>query len=97
MMKEARTEVAVGVFTFIGLTLFAFVIFFVSDIYIFKKGYEFFVKFDYVSILDQGAPVRMSGVRVGEVKNLKMTYEEKTQKPAEEESIFQPQALQKKE
>jgi phospholipid/cholesterol/gamma-HCH transport system substrate-binding protein len=81
MMKEGRTEVAVGVFTFIGLTLFAFVIFFVSDIYVFKKGYEFFVKFDYVSILDQGAPVRMSGVRVGEVKKLQMTYEEKTQKP----------------
>lgn len=80
-MKQGKIELSVGIFTILGLALFCFAVFFVSDILIFKSGYEVNTKFNYIGIIDKGAPVRMSGVRVGEVREVKMYYEEKTQKP----------------
>ena len=87
-MAQKNIELIVGVFTFIGLVILSFLIFFVSDVVFFKKGYEINAVFNYVSILDKGAPVRMSGVRVGEVKNLAISYEEKTQKPVVTLTLF---------
>jgi len=87
-MTHGRIEAIVGIFTIIGLTLAGFVVFFVSDVYFLRQGYELNVKFNYVSILDKGAPVRMAGVRVGEVKEVGLAYEEKTQTPAVTVTLF---------
>ena len=53
-MTHGRIEAIVGIFTIVGLTLAGFVVFFVSDVYFLKQGYELNVKFNYVSILDKG-------------------------------------------
>jgi len=92
-MPQRNIELVVGIFTFIGLILLSVMIFFVSDIYIFKKGYEINAVFSYVSIIDKGAPVRMSGVRVGEVRNMVVSYEEKTQKPVVTMTLFLNQSV----
>lgn len=87
-MPQRNIELVVGIFTFIGLVLLSIMIFFVSDVLIFKKGYEINAIFSYISIIDKGAPVRMSGVRVGEVKSMNVSYEEKTQKPVVTLTLF---------
>lgn len=88
MLKQGKIEFVVGIFTIIALISLCFLIFFVSDVYLFKKGYEIIARFDYVSILDKGAPVRMSGVRVGEVKQVKMFYKEKTRQPVVDVTLY---------
>ena len=70
------------------LALFCFLVIFVSDALVFKKGYEINAKFNYVSIIDKGAPVRMAGVRVGVVKKVNFSYEEETQKPVVNMVLF---------
>jgi len=72
-MKKGRNEVMVGSFVVIGFVMLATLVFFVSGIYIFRQGIEVNVMYDYVSILDKGAPVRMAGVRVGEVNKVELT------------------------
>lgn len=71
-MKQARTEVMVGMFVVFGFILLSLVVFFVSGVYLVRPGYRVNVLFDYVSILDRGAPVRMAGVRVGEVSRVNL-------------------------
>ncbi len=68
----------VGLFVLIGFTMFSLMVFFVSGVYIFRKGYSVYVVYDYVSILDKGAPVRMAGVRVGEVSAVQLVHNEET-------------------
>lgn len=69
--RKLSLEFKVGVFAIITILLIFFFIFTQTK----KgqwKGYEIGVTFDYVGGLDLGAPVRLSGVRVGEVKNIKI-------------------------
>lgn len=76
-MKKGRSEVLVGMFVIIGFILLTITVFFVSGAYIFRPGYHINVMYEYVSILDKGAPVRMAGVRVGEVSNVELLFDEK--------------------
>lgn len=76
-MKKTRTEILVGTFVIFGFLILSLVVFFVSGVYLVRPGYKVFVMFNYVSILDKGAPVRMAGVRIGEVS--KVTLEEDRQ------------------
>jgi len=69
-MKKSRTEVLVGTFVIFGFILLSLVVFFVSGVYLVRPGYRVNVVFNYVSILDRGAPVRMAGVRIGEVNRV---------------------------
>jgi len=75
MEKKITTELKVGIFIFaaiIGIIVFIF-----TQTRIGKwTGYEISVLFDYVSGLEIGSPVRVSGVRVGEVKKIEIIYEE---------------------
>lgn len=76
-MKKSHNEVTVGAFVIIGFILLALIVFFVSGVYLFRPGYYVTVRYNYVDILDKGAPVRMAGVRVGEVNRVSLTYDEK--------------------
>ena len=67
-------------FAGLGFLILTFVIFFVGGVSIFKQGYFVTLKFDYVSILDKGAPIRMAGVRVGEVKDVALKFDEAQKK-----------------
>ena len=64
----------VGMFVVIGFISLTLIIFFISGIYLFKPGYTINVIYKYVSILDKGAPVRMAGVRVGEVSKVELIF-----------------------
>ncbi len=69
-MEKSRFEVTVGFFVVIGFLILSLIVFFVSGIYIFRPGYHLTATFDYVGIINQGAPVRFAGVRVGEVSRV---------------------------
>ena len=77
-MKKTRTEVLVGTFVIFGFVLLSLIVFFVSGVYLVRSGYRVNVIFNYVSILDKGAPVRMAGVRIGEVTNVSLQEEPAT-------------------
>lgn len=79
-MKKTRNEVLVGAFVVFGFILLSLVVFFVSGVYLVRPGYKVNVMFDYVSILDRGAPVRMAGVRIGEVSRVKLLEDKETGK-----------------
>jgi len=87
-MKKKSNEVAVGVFVILGFIFLTLVLFFVSKVYSFRSGYTFDVMFGYVSILDRGAPVRMAGVRVGEVSKVDLVYDEVKQKSRVRVKLF---------
>lgn len=75
-MRRERTEVFVGMFVIGGIIIFTLMIFLVSGVAFFRTGYSVTVIFEYVSILDKGAPVRMAGVRVGEVSRVALVEDE---------------------
>lgn len=79
-MRKKRNEALVGMFVLVGFIMLALTVFFISGVYFFKSGYSLNVKYDYVSILDRGAPVRMAGVRIGEVSDVSLVHDEETAK-----------------
>lgn len=78
-MKKKSHEVSVGVFVILGFVILTMVLFFVSKVSLFRPGYTVDVMFNYVSILNKGAPVRMAGVRIGEVNQVEIVYDQGTQ------------------
>jgi len=73
MEKKFTTEFKVGVFVLLGiLALFVLIFRLQENAHI--KGFELKVEFDYVAGLEIGSPVRVSGVRVGEVKDIEILY-----------------------
>lgn len=80
-MKQSRLEIWVGLFVIVALVILTLLVFFVSGVYLFRNGYEVNVMFNYVSNLDKGAAVRMAGIRVGVVDELKIIYPEGEGKP----------------
>lgn len=79
-MKKKSNEVSVGVFVILGFIFLTLVLFFVSGVYLFRSGYTVDVMYDYVSIINKGAPVRMAGVRVGEVSKVDLFFDQAKQK-----------------
>lgn len=77
-MKKRQTEVAVGAFVIFGFIFLTLIVFFVSGVYLFRPGYQVNLNFSYVSILDRGAPVRMAGVRLGEVSRVELVTDSET-------------------
>lgn len=78
-MKKKSHEVSVGVFVILGFVFLTLVLFFVSKVSLFRPGYTVNVMYSYVDILGKGAPVRMAGVRVGEVSSLELVYDQERQ------------------
>lgn len=87
-MKKSRNEMMVGLFVIVGFVMLALVVFFISGVYIFRSGYAINVMYDYVDILDKGAPVRMAGVRVGEVSLVTLVKDEKNDKTRVQVRLF---------
>ncbi len=67
---KANAELKIGIMVVVALTILGVLIIVASGTYFFPKGYNVEVYFDYVSGLDSGAPVRLAGMEVGEVKEL---------------------------
>lgn len=73
-MNKPKFEVAVGFFVVVGFLILSIIVFFVSGVYFFRPGYHLGATFDYVGIINRGAPVRFLGVRVGEVSEVKILH-----------------------
>ena len=70
-MKKANLEFKVGIFVFLALAGLLTLVFKTGDFYM-KPGYTVRLIFDFVSGVDKGSPVRVAGVNVGEVTQIKI-------------------------
>jgi len=70
-MSNKTVAVKVGAVFLIGMLILSVLTFLAGDIRFFKGGYHIKVYFNSVSGLEQGNEVRLSGVKVGEVRGLK--------------------------
>ncbi len=86
--QKRRTEIIVGVFVILGFVLLSLIVFFVSGVSMVRSGYKINVVYNYVSILDKGAPVRMAGVRVGEVSKVTLQEDKETGKTKVRIQVF---------
>lgn len=70
-------ELKVGIFIMIGIAALFMIVFSVGDINIIKRGYHIKVDFNFVDGIGGSAPVRVSGVGVGQIDGLKLYYDDK--------------------
>ncbi|MFH1563395.1 MAG: MlaD family protein [Nitrospirota bacterium] len=70
---KISSELKVGIMVAVSLTLLGMLIIAASGKFFLQQGYTIVVYFDYVSGLNAGAPVRLAGMEVGEVKNLSLS------------------------
>ncbi|MBI3313509.1 MAG: MCE family protein [Candidatus Omnitrophica bacterium] len=87
-MKPARNEIKVGIFVILGFIMLTLIVFFISGAYLFRPGYALTATYEYVSILDKGAPVRMAGVRVGEVSKVTLFFDQELGKTRVKVKLF---------
>jgi len=87
-MRRSRLEILVGFFVILSLLIMAFMVFFISGVYVFKKGYRVNVIFNMVSNLEKGASVRLTGIPVGTVKQLGIEYDKVTGRPTVRTELF---------
>lgn len=79
--KTKIRELEVGIFVFIGLIILVVFVLMIGDFRIINPGYSFKVSFGFANGITVSAPVRLSGVEVGEVKGINIGYDEQTKKP----------------
>jgi len=81
-MSGTTREIKVGLFVFIAFVLLAVMVFSISDFYTSQAQYTYpvRVRFSFVNGIDTGAPVRVAGVKVGEVRSVGVYRDESTQK-----------------
>ena len=75
MKKLISFEVKVGVFILIGITILIGMIFSIGDIYFIRPGYRIKLLFDFANGIAINAPVRLAGIEVGEVDNIRIYYD----------------------
>ncbi len=88
MFRDEKLEMKVGLFIGIGLFLMFFIVFSISDVYVFSKGYDINVLFDYVNGITANAPVRLAGVHVGDVKDIEIFYDDEEEKTRVKISVW---------
>jgi phospholipid/cholesterol/gamma-HCH transport system substrate-binding protein len=75
-MEYKRNEIGAGIFLLVSFVILAFMIFAVSDIRsFFKKKKEINVLFRYSDGIEKNAQVRLSGIRVGTVADVRVAPE----------------------
>jgi phospholipid/cholesterol/gamma-HCH transport system substrate-binding protein len=78
MAVKLNLELKVGIFVFIGLVILTMAVFSITEIYIFRPGYDIKVSFNFASGVEVGAVVRVAGITAGEVKDIQLEYDEDT-------------------
>lgn len=76
MFRDEKLEMKVGLFIGAGIFLMFLIVFSISDMTLFKKGYPINVVFDYVNGITGHSPVRLAGVHAGDVKEIKIFFDE---------------------
>jgi phospholipid/cholesterol/gamma-HCH transport system substrate-binding protein len=74
-MKPISFEVKVGIFILIGFIFLFIMIFSIGEIYLFKPGYRIKVLFNFANGIAMNAPVRLAGIEVGEIDNIRIYYD----------------------
>ena len=72
MASKTNLEFKVGIFAFIGLVILTLAVFSITEVHIFRPGYFIKVGFSFASGIDVGAAVRVAGIEVGEVKDIRL-------------------------
>ncbi len=76
-MEYKRSEIGAGIFLLVSFAILAVMIFAVSDIQsLFKKKKEIKVLFRYSDGIEKNAQVRLSGIRVGTVADVRVAPEQ---------------------
>lgn len=75
-MKKIANEIKTGIMVVICILILLFLTVKTGGMGTFKKGYDLKVQFNYASGIKKGAPVQLTGVEVGEVKDVKIDYDE---------------------
>jgi phospholipid/cholesterol/gamma-HCH transport system substrate-binding protein len=68
-MAKRATEIKVGILVLVSLALLGGFIFILGN-FSMEKGTHFYVDFDFVGNLAKGAPVKVSGIKVGKVEEI---------------------------
>ena len=74
-MKAISFEVKVGIFILIGFIVLFAMIFSIGEVYIFRPGYHIKITFNFANGISMNAPVRLAGIEVGEIDNIKIYYD----------------------
>lgn len=77
---KTTVELKVGIFVFIGIAILAMFVLFIGDWKAWASGYRFNFIFNFANGVKIGAPVRFSGVDVGEVKEINFIFSPEEQK-----------------
>jgi phospholipid/cholesterol/gamma-HCH transport system substrate-binding protein len=80
MDKQSNIELRVGIFVFIGLIIFTYIVFSIGDFYVFKPGYRIKARFGFIDGIQASAPIRYAGVEAGKVENIRIFYNEEKKK-----------------
>ncbi len=78
-MIGGSREIKVGPFVFTAFVLLAVLILAISDFYSVQPQYMLRVRFNFANGIQVGAPVRVAGVGVGEVRSVRVYRDEATQ------------------
>lgn len=79
--RVSNFELKVGIFIFIGIVILSVIVFSIGNFYSVKRGYILDVVFNFANGIGMGAPVRYAGVEVGEIKDIKVYFDEQENKP----------------
>lgn len=71
---KTKLELKVGIFVFVGLIILAIFILSIGGFKTWSSGYRISINFTFVNGVKVGAPVRFSGVDVGEVKRVELSF-----------------------
>lgn len=91
MFTRSNFELKVGIFIFVGIVILSVIVFSIGNFYNVKRGYTLKVVFSFANGISVGAPVRYAGVEVGEVKDIKVYFDEKENRPLVNLVIWVPQ------
>lgn len=80
-MKRKMFELKVGIFVLIGLIILVITVLYISDFKAAVGGYYLKVIFNFANGIEIGAPVRLAGVKIGEVKDLQIVYSAEKELP----------------
>ncbi|MEA3328348.1 MAG: MlaD family protein [Candidatus Omnitrophota bacterium] len=75
-MDYFKPEVKAGIMIVICFTILFVLVFYVGGLHILEKRYPIKVRFNFTGGLDNSAPVRFAGVKVGEVKDIRLLNKE---------------------
>ncbi len=83
-----KSEWRLGLFIACGIVLFGALVFTISNLNFFNKSYEIRVLFKFANGIESGAPARLAGVKVGEVKSVKIIYDPDDETPLVEVDLL---------